>query len=75
MIANTVFKDEKHDSDVISTLSDVPLGVTTMARWVPSLSENFTEQLDRDLATCRWFSIQCDESVDSASTVQLMIFI
>lgn len=44
----------------------------TTARRVSSLSENLT---DRDLATCRCFSIQCDESVDSASTAQLMIFI
>uniref|UniRef100_A0AAV2LQF9 Alkylated DNA repair protein AlkB homologue 8 N-terminal domain-containing protein n=1 Tax=Knipowitschia caucasica TaxID=637954 RepID=A0AAV2LQF9_KNICA len=39
------------------------------------MSENLTDQLDRDLARCRWFSIQCDESVDSSSTAQLMVFI
>ncbi|CAK6967391.1 hypothetical protein PFLUV_G00138310 [Scomber scombrus] len=33
------------------------------------------DQLDRDLAKCRWFSIQCDESVDSSSTAQLLIFV
>ena len=46
-----------------------------MARRVSSSSENLAEQVDRDLAACRWFSKQCDESVGSASTAQLMIFI
>ena len=46
-----------------------------MARRVSSSSENLTEQVDRDLAACRWFNMQCDELVDSASTAQLMIFI
>ncbi|GAA6079764.1 general transcription factor II-I repeat domain-containing protein 2A-like [Tachysurus ichikawai] len=75
IVANTVFKDEKHGPEVISALSDVQLGASTMARRVSSMSKNLTEQLDRDLATCRWFSIQCDESVDSLSTAQLMILI
>ena len=75
LVANALFKDKKHGPEVISALSDVQLGASTMARRVSSLSENLTEQVDRDLAACRWFSIQCDESVDSASTAQLMIFI
>ena len=74
-VANALFKDEKHDPEVISALSDVQLGASTMARRVSSLSENLTEQVDRDLAACRWFSMQCDESIDRASTAQLMIFI
>ena len=75
LVANTLFKDKKHGPKVISALSNVQLGASTMARRVSSLSENLTEQVDRDLAACRWFSIQCVESVDSASTAQLMIFI
>ncbi|KAJ8346731.1 hypothetical protein SKAU_G00281320 [Synaphobranchus kaupii] len=75
IVANTVFKDEKHGPEVISALSDVQLGASTMARRVTTMSENLTEQLDRDLATCKWFSVQCDESVDNTSTAQLMIFI
>ena len=75
IVANTLFKDKKHGPEIISALSDVQLGASTMARRVSSLSENLTEQVERDLAACRWFSIQCDESVDSASTAQLMIFI
>ena len=75
LVVNTLIKDKKHGPEVISALSDVQLGASTMARRVSSLSENVTEQVDRDLAACRWFSIQCDESVDSASTALLMIFL
>ncbi|QQP52073.1 Uncharacterized protein FKW44_004084, partial [Caligus rogercresseyi] len=39
------------------------------------MSDNLTDQLDRDLAECKWFSIQCDESIDSSSTAQLMVFV
>lgn len=35
---------------------------------------NLTEQLDQDLVKCRCFS-QCEESVDSSSAPQLMMFI
>ena len=74
IIAKTVLEDEKYGTDVISTLSDFQLGASTMVR-VSVMSANLADQLDRDLARCRWFSIQCDESVDSSSTAQLMIFI
>ncbi|KAG7489523.1 general transcription factor II-I repeat domain-containing protein 2-like [Solea senegalensis] len=75
IIAKTVLEDEKYGTDVLSSLSDVQLGATTMVRRVSAMSGNLTDQLDRDLARCRWFSIQCDESVDSSSTAQLMVFI
>ena len=39
------------------------------------MSANLTEQLHRDISTCRYFSTQCDESVDTTSTAQLMVFI
>lgn len=64
-----------HGTDVISTLSDVQLGATTVVGRVPPMSGNLAGQLDRDLARYRWFSIQCVESVDSSSTAQLMVFI
>lgn len=31
--------------------------------------------LDRDLAKCCWFNIQCDKSLDGRSTAQLLVFI
>lgn len=75
IITETVFKDEKNGSDVISSLADVQLGVSTVTRTVSAISEHLNEQLDKDLRACRWFSIQCDESMDSSSTAQLMVFI
>uniref|UniRef100_A0A8C9YYR3 SPIN-DOC-like zinc-finger domain-containing protein n=1 Tax=Sander lucioperca TaxID=283035 RepID=A0A8C9YYR3_SANLU len=75
IIANTVLKDEKNGTDLISTLSDVQLGASTMVRRVSAMSGNLADQLDQDLAKCSWFSIQCDESVDSSSTAQLLVFI
>ena len=75
LVANTLFKDKKDGPEVISALSDVQLGASTMARRVSSLSKNLTEQVDRELAACRWFSMQCDESVDSANAAHLMIII
>ncbi|KAK7915897.1 hypothetical protein WMY93_011658 [Mugilogobius chulae] len=75
IIAETVFKDEKNGSDVISSLSDVQLGASTVARRLSAMSENMSEQLDQDLRECKWFSLQCDESVDNSSIAQLMVFI
>lgn len=75
IVANTVLKDEKNGTDFISTLSDVQLGASTMARRLSAMSGNLADQLDRDLDKCRWFSIQCDESVDNSSTAQLLVFI
>ncbi|KAL6470240.1 hypothetical protein MHYP_G00213590 [Metynnis hypsauchen] len=61
---------EKYGTDaaLISTLSDVQLGATTTVSRVSAVCGNSADQLDRELAKCRWFSIQCDESVDSSST-------
>ena len=75
IIANTLFKDKKNGKDIINALSDVQLGANTIARRVSSMSVNLTEQLYRDLSTCKWFTIQCDESVDASSTAQLMVFV
>ncbi|XP_063730588.1 general transcription factor II-I repeat domain-containing protein 2A-like [Eleginops maclovinus] len=51
------------------------MGASTMVRRVTAMSDNLTDQLDQDLRECRWFSIQCDESIDSSSTAQLMMFV
>ncbi|XP_078793779.1 uncharacterized protein LOC144987889 [Oryzias latipes] len=52
--------DLKQETD---TLIEIP---TTMSRQVSAMFDN--------LAKCRWFSIQCDESVKSSSTAQLLFF-
>lgn len=42
IVANTVLEDEKHGPEVISALSNVQLGASTMVRRVISVSENST---------------------------------
>lgn len=64
---------EKNGTDVISTLSMSNWGERTMVKRVPAMSGNLTEQLDWDLIKCMWFSIQCDKSMDSSRTSQLMM--
>lgn len=68
IIAKTVLKEEKYGTDVISILSNVQLGATTIVRRESAMSGNLADQLDWDQAKCRWFSIQCNKSVDSSST-------
>lgn len=68
---HAVFKDKMNGPKVISTLFDVQLGASTVVTRVSVMSGNLTEQLDK----CKWFSIQCDESMDSSSSLQLMMFI
>lgn len=49
IIANIVLKDKKNGTDIISTLSDVQLGASTMDRQVSTMSGNLADQLDRNL--------------------------
>ena len=49
VVANIVLKDEKNRTDIISTLSDIQLGASTMARQLSAMSSNLAYQLDRDL--------------------------
>ena len=51
IVANTVLKDEKNRTDLISTLLDVQLGASTMARRLSAMSGNLAHQLDRDLVS------------------------
>ena len=75
IVTNTLLKDEKNGTDLISTLSDVQLGASTMARRLSAMSGNLAYYLDRDLDKCSWFSIQCDDSVDNSKIAQLLVFI
>ncbi|QQP55721.1 Hypothetical protein FKW44_000155 [Caligus rogercresseyi] len=53
IVANTLFQDEKYGKEVFSSLSDVQMGASTMARRVTTMSDNLTDQLNRDLAECK----------------------
>lgn len=60
---------------IANILSDVQLGDNAISIPVMAMSVNIMEQLEKDLGLCKWFSIQCDECVDSSSTEQLMVFL
>ncbi|XP_069077106.1 general transcription factor II-I repeat domain-containing protein 2-like [Pleurodeles waltl] len=72
IMADSLFKDLKNSPEIMSAISGVQLGANTIARRVSALSANMIVQLERDLKTCKYFSIQCDESVDIA---QLAVFV
>lgn len=74
-VAETVFKDHKSKTEILSAIADVQLGANTVARRVSALSADAAKPLDSDMNRCKWFSIQCDESVDSSDTAQLAVFI
>ena len=57
--AYSLFNDHKHSKDIIAALSDVQLSANTVARRVSDISTNLTEQLNRNLSTCRWFNVHC----------------
>uniref|UniRef100_A0AAQ5Y107 HAT C-terminal dimerisation domain-containing protein n=1 Tax=Amphiprion ocellaris TaxID=80972 RepID=A0AAQ5Y107_AMPOC len=65
----------KSKDDILSAIGDVQLGANTVARRMTALSEDAMTQLDSDIKRCKWYSIQCDESVDSSDTAQLAVFI
>lgn len=73
--AETLFAEHKSKTDILAAIGDVQLGANTVARRVAALSQDAMKQLDSDIQRCKWFSIQCDESVDSSDTAQLAIFI
>ena len=69
LAADSLHKDHKNGPEILSAISEVQLGANTMARRVSALSEDAKGQLEHDIATCNWFSIQCDESVDSSDII------
>lgn len=56
-------------------LSRCHIHSSTMVRIVLAMPRNLTEKLDWDLVNCRWCSIRCNESLDSSSTLKVMMFI
>lgn len=60
IIPKTVREEEKYGTNVISILSDVQLGVCTTVKGALGMTGDL---LDRDLAKCRWFNIQCNGAI------------
>ncbi|KAK7901476.1 hypothetical protein WMY93_018245 [Mugilogobius chulae] len=74
-VAETLFEDHKSKTEILSAISSVQLGANTVARRVTALSRDAAKQLDTDIQRCKWFSVQCDESVDASDTAQLAVFV
>lgn len=70
-----MFESFKHKSEILSSLMDVQLSRNTVVRRRKCLTEEVSEQLDRDIRECMFFSLQFDESTDVVDTSQLCIFI
>ena len=75
MVAETLYRDHKSKTEMLTAIADVQLGATTVARRVCALSADAVKQLETNMNRCKWFSIQCDESVDASDIAQLAIFI
>lgn len=54
---------------------NVALGANTIARRVADMGENIVTQIAKNASKFRHFSIAMDESLDSCSTSQLLVFI
>ncbi|KAL7381747.1 hypothetical protein ABVT39_010657 [Epinephelus coioides] len=74
-VPETLLKDHKSKREILSAIKDGQLGANTVARRVSALSADAAKQLELDMNRCKWFSIQCDDSVDSSDTAQLAVFI
>ncbi len=74
-VAETLFKDHKSKTEIMSAITDVQLSANTVARRDSLLSSDAMGQLQLDIERCTWFSLQCDESVDLSDTAQLAVFI
>ncbi|XP_053495532.1 zinc finger BED domain-containing protein 5-like [Ictalurus furcatus] len=74
-MAETLFRDHKSKTEIMSAIADVQLSANTVARRVSLLSSDAMGQLEQDMQRCKWFSFQCDESVDLRYTAQLVVFV
>ena len=74
-VAELLFKDHKCKTEMLSAIANVHLGANSVARRVSALSADAVIQLETNMNRCKWFLIQCDESVDSSDIAQLAVFI
>lgn len=75
MVAEMLFRDHKSKTEIMSAIADLQFGANTVARRMSALSADAVKQLESDMNHCKWFSIQCVESVDNSDTAQLAVFI
>lgn len=64
-VAETLFRDHKSKTEILSAIADLQLGANTVARRV---SADAVNPLESDMKRCKWFSVHCNESIDSSDT-------
>lgn len=73
--ADSLFKDFKNKTEILSSIRALQLSRTTVTRRSEAMAEDLTKQLWKDITDCECFSLQLDESTDVSDTAQLCIFI
>lgn len=73
--AEVLFDDFKNKTEILSAIKEVQLSRPTVTRRVEIISRDLETKLKNDIADCKYFSLQFDESTDVTDTAQLCVFI
>ncbi len=72
--SNFLFENISEKNKIIQSIKDLPLSRNTVKDRIIKLENNTSEQLSKDLMSCKYFSICLDESTDITSSARLAIF-
>ena len=70
-----LFSNFKNKSEILNAIKDLQLSRRTVTRRIEDINKNVTRQLEDDIQSCRFFSLQFDESTDIVDTAELIVFI
>ena len=70
-----LFANFKNKAEIISAIQDLQLSRQSVTRRVESMGFDVVEKQKHDIAECKYFSLQFDESTDITDIAQLCIFI
>ena len=73
--ADSLFRDFKNKPEILSSIKVLQLSRSTVTQRCEVMADDLTQQLRRDTADCKCFSLQLDKSTDASDTAQLCIFI
>lgn len=70
-----LFANFKNKSQIMSAIKDVQLSRQSVTRRVEAMAIDLNQKLKQDIAECKYFSLQFDESTDVVDIAQLCIYI
>lgn len=70
-----LFSNFKNKSEILNAIKDLQLFRRTVTHRIEDMNKNVTRQLEDDIQSGRFFSLQFDESTDIVDTAQLIAFI